>query len=429
MREVIIGILLLFGLIVIGMPIAFCLGVSGIIGLFLEQGVEPTLGILATAPFRSVASYTLVTIPLFVLMAELLDATGLARLAYIAAYQWIGHYRGGLAMATMFGGAVFGAVSGSSSASTATFGAIAIPEMRKYKYADGFSAGTVALAGTLAAVIPPSILLVVYGSQTDTSIGKVLMAGVIPGIVQTLLYIVAIWIYVRKYPDQAPKIQPFPWKERWASALKIWPLVIIGISVLGAIYTGVTTPTEAAALGAVATFVVGCATNTLSVSKVKKAFNNTLKSTVMIFTIVIGATVFTYFMTFTGISQDTINWIGSMQLAPLTVLIMVILLYVVLGMFLPAMGSMLLTLPLVAPLLFSLGYDPIWFGVLLVMLLEIGLVTPPVGLNCFIVSGISGIPLEKVFKGSFFLLIFAFVGIALMVMFPQMALWLPSLMK
>ncbi len=423
------GILLLFVLIIIGMPIAFCLGVSGIVGLFLEQGVGATIGIIATTLFRSVASYTLVTIPLFVLMAELLDATGLARLAYIAAYQWLGHFRGGLGMATMFGGAVFGAVSGSSTASTATFGAIAIPEMRKYNYSDEFSAGTVAIAGTLAAVIPPSILLVVYGSQTDTSIGKVLMAGVIPGIVQALLYIFAIWLYALKYPKQAPAIAPFTWKERWESALKVWPLVIIGVSVLGAIYTGITTPTEAAALGAVSTFLVGCATQTLSVAKVKKSFNNTIKSTAMIFTIVIGATIFTYFLTFTGISQDAINWISAMQLSPLTVLIMVILLYFVLGMFLPAMGSMLLTLPLVAPLLFNLGYDPIWFGVLLVMLLEIGLVTPPVGLNCFVVSGISGIPLEKVFRGSFFLLVFSLVGISLMVMFPQMALWLPSLMK
>lgn len=423
-----VGLILLFVFLFAGMPIAFALGAAGMFGLVVEQGITSTLSIVMTTSFRCVASYTLVTIPLFVLMAELLNQSGLARQAYVAAYKWIGHTRGGLAIATILGGAAFGACSGSSTASCATFGSIAIPEMRKYRYSDELSSSTVALSGTLAAVIPPSILLVVYGVAVEASIGKLLIAGLIPGIMLTFLYSFGIWLKIKRNPDLAPLIEPFSWEERWQALWSIWPLVIIAILVLGCLYTGVTTPTEAAALGAVATFILGLATKTIGYKKTVLSLKNTCVTSAMIFAIIIGAQIFTYFLTFTGASQAVIGGIGEMQIPALAILCMLVVVYVILGMFLPSMGTMLLTLPLVGPILFGLGYDPIWFGVFLVILLEIGLCTPPVGINCFVTSGVSAIPLEKVFKGVLPMLAWAFVGLALLVIFPQIALWLPSLM-
>lgn len=423
-----IGIILLFVFLFLGMPIAFALGVAGVFGLVAEQGITSTLSILMTTTFRCVASYTLVTIPLFVLMAELLSQSGLAKQAYVAAYKWMGHTRGGLAIATVLGGAVFGACSGSSTASCATFGSIAVPEMRKYGYNDELSSSTVALAGTLAAVIPPSILLVVYGVEVEASIGKLLIAGLIPGIMLTGLYAFGIWLKIKRRPDIAPMIEPFLWSERWSALRSIWPLVVIALLVLGCLYTGITTPTEAAAVGAVGTFVLGLITRTINIPQTLAALKNTCVTSAWIFTIIIGAQIFTYFLTFTGASQAVIESIGNLAVPGVAILLMLVVVYVILGMFLPSMGTMLLTLPLVGPILFGLGYDPIWFGVFLVILLEIGLCTPPVGINCFVTSGVCGVPLEKVFKGVLPMLAWSFVGLGLLILFPHIALFLPSLM-
>ncbi len=423
-----VGVILLFVFLFAGMPIAFALGAAGMFGLAVEQGITSTLSILMTTTFRCVASYTLVTIPLFVLMAELLNQSGLAKQAYVAAYKCIGHTRGGLAVATILGGAAFGACSGSSTASCATFGSIAVPEMRKYKYQDELSSSTVALSGTLAAVIPPSILLVVYGVEVEASIGKLLMAGLIPGIMLTALYSFGIWLKIKRHPEIAPPMDPFSWKERWTAIKSIWPLIVIAGLVLGCLYSGITTASEAAAVGAIGTLILGIITSTLGMKQIIEGLKNTCVTSAWIFAIIIGAQIFTYFLTFTGASQAVIQSIGGLAVPRIFILLMLVVVYVILGMFLPSMGTMLLTLPLVAPILFGLGYDPIWFGVFLVILLEIGLCTPPVGINCFVTSGVCGVPLEKVFKGVLPMLAWAFVGLGLLILCPQIALLIPSLM-
>ncbi len=319
----IIGVICLLVLLVLGMPIGFCLGVSGFLGLAAVQGFDMAAKIIMTSPFRSVASYTLVTIPLFVLMAEIMDVTGLAKKAYVAAYKLLGHLRGGLAIATILGGAAFGACSGSSSASTATFGAIAIPEMKKYSYSDELSSGTVAIAGTLAAIIPPSILLVVYGSQADVSIGKVLMAGVVPGIMMTLLYGICVWLMVKIKPGSAPLVPPYPREEKIKAMIDVWPMALVAALILIFLYSGITTPTETAALGAVATLLIGFATKTLNWSKIKKCILGTLKTTAMMFVIIIGSQLFTYYLTLTGATQAALTAISSLS-APGGVILLLI---------------------------------------------------------------------------------------------------------
>ncbi|MDD3268256.1 MAG: TRAP transporter large permease [Syntrophomonadaceae bacterium] len=425
----IIGIVALLVFLLLGMPVAFALGASGMLGLLTTQDLQVTLGIFMTAPYRSVASYSLITIPLFVLMAELLNQSGLAKQAYVAAYKWIGQLPGGLAIATILGGAIFGACSGSSTASCATFGAIAVPEMRKYEYDDELSTGTISIAGTLAALIPPSILMVVYGVQTETSIGKLLIAGVLPGLLMTVLYSLAIFLMVKRKPELGPAIPAFPLKERWQSLFSIWPLVVIGGLVLACLYTGITTPTEAAAFGAVGTYIMGLITRTLDIERTIKALKSTVSTTAMCFGLIIGAAIFTYFLTATGATQEFIAAVSSWDVSRWVILLMVIVIYIFLGMFLPSMGTMLLTVPTIGPLLFGLGYDPIWFGVLLVMLLEVGLCTPPVGLNCFVTSGVSGVPLAKVFKGTLPLLIVAILGLLLVIVFPQIIMYFPNMMS
>ncbi|RJR33112.1 MAG: TRAP transporter large permease subunit [Desulfobacteraceae bacterium] len=427
--SVIITVIFFVAFILFGLPIAFCLGAAGAIGLLASQDGTTLIGIFKTTPFRCAANFNLATVPLFVLMAELLNETGLAKRAFVTIHKWVGHWPGGLAVAAMIGGAVFGACSGSSSASCATFGSIAVPEMRKYDYSPELASGTVALAGTLAALIPPSILLVLYGLETENSIGRLLMAGVVPGLLMTLLYAISIIIIVMIRPEEAPSIQPTPWRERWRLLQPLWPLTVLGVVVLGAIYTGFATPTEAAAIGVIGAFAVGLVVRTLSVEKVMKALRNTLKTVGMIFAIIIGATIFSYFFTLAGTTQNVINAIGGLPVPRGVILLVVVLLYLLLGMFLDAIGCMLITLPLIYPLIVKLGYDPIWFGVILVMLLEIGLVTPPVGVNCFIASGTSGVPLNTVFKGALRLLVGSFVGLTLVILFPQLGLWLPSTMK
>ncbi|MCX5839650.1 MAG: TRAP transporter large permease subunit [Deltaproteobacteria bacterium] len=427
--AIICGVLCLFIFIGIGVPIGFSLGFAGFIGLTLTAGLDTALGMLMTTPYRGAAHYSYTTIPLFVLMAEFLNESGFAQRAFVGAYKWIGHWRGGLAMATFFGGAVFGACSGSSSASAATFSRIAVPEMLRFKYSPELASGTVAIAATLAAIIPPSLLMVIYGISTEESIGKLLIAGMLPGIMMTIIYIIGILIVVSMHPDEAPPIPPFTWKERWASVRGMWPLFLIAVVVLGSLYSGLATPTEAAAVGAVMSLVTGLANRSISGHKIMEALRATLKTCGMIFIIIIGATIFAYFMTLTGTSQAVISYVSALPVHRIFILLLILLIYVVLGMFLDAIGCMLLTIPLVFPLITSLGYNPIWFGVILVMILEIGLITPPVGINCFIVSGAAGIPLTVVFRGGVRLLVFSFIGLAIMIIFPGIAMLLPNMMK
>jgi len=418
--------LLLIILLLLGMPIAFVLLTIGSIGIFLVQGFDSLQGILSTTAYRSVNSFSFSAIPLFILMAHLISKSKIADELFDSVIKWIGHIPGGAGVATVLASAGFGTLSGSSIAATAAMSQIAVPQMIKANYSDAFSAGLVATAtGVLAAMIPPSIPLILYGIQTENSIGQLLMAGVFPGILIALL--MCIFVVAVSFKNKS-KTEKYSWKERWLSLKNIWPVVLLVLFVLFIIYTGVGTATEAAAFGAFGALVIGLLMRRLNIKTVFESLMITTKNTAMIFTIIIGAHVFSYYIAFTRVGNDIINAIEASGFPAWAILLLIIILYLIMGMFMDLIGTMLLTIPLVYPLIVGLGYDPIWFGIVLVLLLEIGLVTPPVGINLFIVSENSGIPSNRVLVGSIPFICVLFVALILIIVFPQIALYLPSLM-
>jgi len=431
MPEQLIMALPLIGMIVliaIGMPVAFAMGVSGAIGIFFMGGFDSLMGILGTSPYRTAASYTLTTVPLFILMAEFIVKSEIVHDIFDAGYKWLGHLPGGVAIATVMADAGFGAMCGSSTAAAAAMSSVAIPQMKRLKYKDTLSGGVVAIAGTLAIMIPPSIVFIIYGSVTETSIGKLLIAGIIPGILTTIAYAVAIYVWVKLDPSVSPSQKAWSWPERMRSLKYVWPMFVLFGVVVGTIYTGIATPTESAAFGATAALVMGLATGRLDRERILTACLATIKSTVMIFVLIIGAMIFGYYMTMTQLAQDTVKLIAASSLDRWVIMGGLVVLYIFLGCILDQIAILLLTLPITFPLVVSLGFDPIWFGVVITALAEIGLITPPVGLNCFIVSQVSKIPLEEVFKGASILLIPEMIVMAMLIYWPEISLWLPSMM-
>ena len=418
--------LVLIVLLLLGMPIAFVLLTIGSVGIILIQGVDTLHGILATTAYRSVNSFTFSAIPLFVLMAHFISKSRIADELFDSVIKWIGHFPGGAGVATVLASAGFGTLSGSSVAATAAMSQIAVPQMIKANYSDSFSAGLVATAtGVLAAMIPPSIPLILYGIQTENSIGKLLIGGVIPGILIALLLCGYIVIVSFKNKTKTEKVS---WKERFYSLRNIWPVVILVFLIMMIIYMGIGTATEAAAFGAFGALVIGLLMRRLNIKTIYESLMITTKQTAMIFTVIVGAHVFAYFVALTQVGNDIINAIEATGFPAWAILLMLVIMYLIMGMFMDLIGTMLLTIPVVYPLIIGLGYDPIWFGIVLVLLLEIGLVTPPVGINLFIVSENSGVPSNKVLVGSLPFIVVLLVALLLIIIFPQIVLFLPSLM-
>lgn len=421
-------LVLMLILIAIGLPVAFAMGIMGIVGITMIGGFDSITGILATAPFRSAAHYSLTTVPLFILMAGFITNSNVTRDVFQAAYKWLGHLPGGVAVATVFANAGFGAMCGSSTASAASMSSFIAPEMRELKYRDDMTAGSLAVAGTLACLIPPSVPMIIYGTATETSVGKLLIAGLLPGIMATILLAMGVMIWAKVDKGVAPEIKPFSWQERFESLKAIFPILGLFLIVLGSIYSGFATPTESAAVGASGALLLGLAMKRLDWVGIKAAILSTLKSTGTIFIIIIGATIFGYYLTMSQIPQKMLTFIASMDVSRWLVMLMIIGLYMLLGCIMDQIAILLLTLPMVFPMVVSLGFDPIWFGVIIVVLVEIGLVTPPVGLNVFIVSSIGKIPLGTAFRGSAILLLPCIVALILLMIFPQIALYLPNKM-
>lgn len=421
-------LVLMLILIAIGLPVAFAMGIMGIVGITMIGGFDSITGILATAPFRSAAHYSLTTVPLFILMAGFITNSNVTRDVFQAAYKWFGHLPGGVAVATVFANAGFGAMCGSSTASAASMSSVIAPEMRELKYRDDMTAGSLAVAGTLACLIPPSVPMIIYGTATETSVGKLLIAGLLPGIMATILLAMGVIIWAKVDKGVAPEIKPFSWQERFESLRAIFPILGLFLIVLGSIYSGFATPTESAAVGASGALLLGLAMKRLDWLGIKAAILSTLKSTGTIFIIIIGATIFGYYLTMSQIPQKMLAFIASMDVSRWLVMLMIIGLYMLLGCIMDQIAILLLTLPMVFPMVVSLGFDPIWFGVIIVVLVEIGLVTPPVGLNVFIVSSIGKIPLGTAFRGSAILLLPCIVALILLMIFPQIALYLPNKM-
>lgn len=420
-----VGMLLIIMLLA-GIPIGFCLAVSGSVGLTVVGGWDSLLGILGTAPYRSAASFLLMAIPMFILMAELASAGNIAKDMFDLANKWIGHIPGGVGIATVISSAGFGTVSGSSTAAAATMSRIAIPEMLKLGYRKDVASGCVAAAGTLAIMIPPSIPLVLYGIITETSIGKLLIAGIVPGILTAFVYAAGLFFWAKKNPEAIPKIDPFSWKERLEALRTIWAVLLLISVVVGGLYSGMATPSEVAALGAFGCFLICLGMGRIGKKEIYMALERTVLTTTMIFTIIIGAMVFGYFLTITQASQNLIALIGSLRVAPWVIMLILILLYLVLGCFMDQVAILLITLPLTFPLATSIGYDAILFGIIVVKLTEIGLLTPPVGMNVFVVGGSTGIPLDTIFRGVFFFILLDSMTLLLFWMWPDLVLYVPS---
>jgi tripartite ATP-independent transporter DctM subunit len=422
---------LLFLLLALGVHIGIALGLCGFLGLLVTVGERAALAQLKTIPYNATAIYSLAAIPTFILMGDFFSRAGFAADLYKAAYNWMGHVRGGVAMATTVGAAVFGAISGSSVANAAVFTRIALPEMVKIGYDKRLAAGSIAIAGTLDALIPPSIVAVLYALITETSAGKVLIAGFIPGIVGGLVYMGTIYLRVRMNPALAPALATaIPWSVRLRSLVALWGVIVVFALTMGGIYTGLFTPTQAGAVGAFCAFVVAVIRKGLDRAILWDTFKEAATTTAAIVLILVGGVLFARFLAFTGMVRGFTEFLLGLGLPPIGYLLAYAAIMIVLGMFMEAFAMMILTLPLMFPLLTSVGYDPVWLGIITIQLIAIGLVTPPVGLNVYVVKGASPIPLtlEDIFIGVGPFILAALVVLALFVAFPQIVLVLPNLM-
>jgi tripartite ATP-independent transporter DctM subunit len=366
---------------------------------------------------------------MFILMGSFAYHIGLSSDAFFAAQKWVGHLPGGLAIATMAGGAVFAAVSGASVASAAAFGKIAVPEMRKYGYDPGIACASVVAAGTLSPLIPPSIMLIVYGISTEQDVGKLLIGGALPGLLSALNYSLMIILWGKLRPQLVPAFPVSSWRERWKGLKATWAVLMLIVIVIGGIYSGLFTPTEAGAVGAAGTLVLGFMRRRLTKRIIWDSLIDGARTSSMIFIIVIGAFIFVQFLAYSRVPIGISEYIVGMDVPPIVVLILICCMYLILGCFMEGFGMLLLTIPFIFPTTQSLGYDPIWFGVIVVKLIEIGMITPPVGLNLFVVKGtVPDVPLETIIRQSIPFVLTDFLTLALLIAFPQIILVLPNMM-
>ena len=422
------GLAVLFTLIGLGMPIGFAMGLIGAAGFALLVSFDAAIVRVGVTTFSLATNHAIGTVPLFLFMAHLLFAAGIGKDLLDFASKWVGRRRGGLAMATIGASAGFASVNASSLATTATMGLVALPEMRKHGYDNAMSSGSVVAGGTIGSLIPPSGMFIIYGILTETSIGKLFAAGIIPGILLALFYMTAIAIWCRINPEAGPRGPKYSFAEKMKSFFQIGEVVALFALVMGGIIAGWFTPTEAGAIGAAGALLIAIVRRRLTVESAKTAIYSTLKTTGMIFGILFGAMVFNSFITASTIPLHIVNFVTEGGFPPMVVLLMILGVYFLLGMVLDASAMMTLTIPLFFPLVTTLGFDAILFGVLVVRMTEIALLTPPVGMNVYVLSGIAkDIPLTTMFRGAL-----PFVGadvlhVAMLIAFPILVLWLPNL--
>jgi len=424
----IIGMVALTLMIVAGIRIFVAAGLVGFFGLWALRGFDKAVGIAGHIPYSDTTNYALSVLPLFILIGHLAHHAGIVQGAYRCARAWLGWMPGGLAVATIFAAAGFAAVSGASTATAAVFARISIPELLRYKYQPGIAAAVVAAGGTLASLIPPSAIMVVYGIITETSIGGLLMAGFIPGVISALLYASIIVVRFRINPALGQSVHGIPWRDRFVTLPDALPIVFVIGAVIGGMYTGWATPTEVGALGAFIVFVMALLKRSLTGRGLLDSLLDTVKLTVMIFSIIWGVLIFVRFLAFAGVSSSFSDWIVAIGVSPYLVLLFVIVLYTVLGMFMDGIGMLLLTLPVIFPVMMKLDFDPIWFGIIVVKMVEVGLLTPPVGLNCYVVSGVRpDIPLQAIFRNVWPFVLMDFACVGLFTLFPDIVTFLPRL--
>ncbi|HSV83161.1 MAG TPA: TRAP transporter large permease [Ramlibacter sp.] len=420
---------IMFSMLVLAIPVGLSIGLAGILGLFANGGLGMLQGVLENTPLSSVGVYDLMVIPLFILMAEFIMLSGVADDLFRAASVWLGRLPGGLAIATSVAGSGFGAICGTSTACAATLSATSLPAMLKEGYEPKMAAGVVSISGTLAMLVPPSVALILYGLIAEVSIGKLLIAGLIPALVVTATIIATILFLVWRDPSCAPASRSTTWKEKFASLRGTWAVVVLFGTVTGAIYMGVATAVEAAGLGAAGALLIAAVRGKVRLHPICRAISKAMSATCMIFMIMLGAALFGYFFTMTQVTQDLVAWVGTLPVSRWVIIVVLLAGYLVLGCFLDQIAILFLTVPLVVPIVVSLGFDPVWFGVVKVVTAEVGMITPPIGLNCFIVARYSGRPVWEVFQGCYPHFIAHLFAIAILVAFPALSLWLPGQMR
>ncbi len=425
-----IGIIALFVLILLRVQVGIALLLVGFGGYYFLSGERVALAQLGMSAFGTASKYTLSVMPMFILMGMFLSYSGLAKDLFKAVDRWVGHIRGGIGMATIGASAIFASISGSANATTATLGKVALPEMKEYNYHPGLSSACVAAGGTLGVLIPPSVILILYGVLTMEPIGALLIAGLVPGILLALCFMLTVYIQVRRNPSLAPNLQePSPFIERVKSLKSIWPFMLIFMLSIGGIYFGFFTPTEAGGVGALGALLFAVITRRLNWKKFMAALEETVYLTSMVFIILIGATLFGKFLAMSRIPAQLTSIVTDLDVSPYIIIAIILLIFFILGLFLEGIAILVLTLPIVYPLIISLGFDGIWFGVIMVLVFVMGTITPPLGISVFVIHGVArDIPIPTIFRGVTPMLIAMILFTALLVIFPQIVMTLPNLM-
>ena len=424
-----IGIASLFLLMILRTPVAFAMLIVGFFGYGWLEGTRSATALLLTESYSAVSSYSLIVVPMFILLGNVSSVAGYSRGLYDAAFAWVGRFRGGLASASVIGCAAFSAVSGSSVATAVTLGKVALPEMKRMGYADSLATGAIAAGGTLGFLIPPSTGFVLYAILTEESIGRLFMAGILPGLLLMVLFIGVVWLVSYFDPKAGPRGAVVPLRERFRLLAEAGPLLFVIVASIGGIYLGVFSPVEASGIGAGMVLVLAFAQRRLNWHGFKEAVMGTLQTSSMLYMIVIGANILNPFFSVTHIPQTLGAGLGQLDFGPYGTLTVILLAYVVLGMFMDGLSMLVITIPIVFPVITAMGFDPVWFGVVAVIVIEMGMITPPVGLNVFVVRGVAtGVPLTTVFRGVTPFLIAMVVALILIIIFPQIAVFIPNSM-
>lgn len=425
----VLGIVVLFLFMATRMWIGFAMALTGFLGIVvLRGGVVQALNVIGSSPFNTVSNYTMTTIPMFLLMGLVIAETSIGKGLYRAAYAWIGRFRGGLAAATTCASGLLGAICSSHMTGTIIMSKIALPEMRKYKYTDELACGSIAGAAPLSILIPPSMPFIMYGLLTEQPIGKLFMAGVIPGIILAVVDLIGINIYTRMHPEAGPAGDKIPMKQRLKTTVEVLPMVILFVLVLGGIYGGFFTATESGAIGAFGAIVIAFVQREMDFKKLLKCLATTATMSSTILLLLVGTNIFVSFITMSQLPQYLVGLVTGLN-APFIVLVAaVIVIYLILGMFLPDNPMIVLTIPIMYPIILALGWDPIWFGCLVVMMQALGSVTPPVGMAVYLLSGLADVSVIKIFKGVVPFIIGMIIVVILIVAFPGLTTFLPAMM-
>ena len=425
----IFGIFFLFVLLAFRMQIGFSMALVGFLGFSILSSLDSGFSILGMEAFKTGTAYSLTVIPLFILMGQFANYSRMGFEIYETVYRWLGFLPGGLSMATTGACAGFAAISGSSLATAATMGMVALPEMKRFKYDDSLATGCIAAGGTLGILIPPSTVLIIYGILTEQPIATLFIAGILPGLLLSGLFIVTIFIMTKYKPDLGPPGPRFAMREKIYSLKGTWGLLLLFLLVMGGLYTGWFTPTEAAGVGAFGALLITIVKRRLTWNNLRGSLTETTKTTAMVFVILIGANIFGYFLTISQIPDQLSSWIAALGLNRYIVMSMLVVVYIILGCFMEGLAIMVLTIPIIFPMVLEMGFDPIWFGVIITLVMEMSLITPPVGINVFIISGVAkDVPMYTIFRGILPFWIAMLACIILIIIFPQIALFLPVTM-